>query len=298
MKNNLSCTLMLISILTVFASCSSVETKRFQSFQETVNVLNTSSQETLSEVVKVTREAGIQKLSKGKEIKPSDLMISIQGYEWSLSRTPVYLKVKKAKFQLESFNSLLAKYSELISQVAGAEINKKKTFSELAKDLNENSKALYKTLGSKSDFKSAGILSSGTIAILEAFINNKRAKVLEKAILMNQSHIESHVQLMVELIDLMKELITKVYSDHYTKLSMEWIKASNKEEISRSIFSLNDLFLQQIEHLATMRSGFIELSSLHRSLASKDKGGFSFRVKEIERSIKRFQEIQKAQKDS
>lgn len=287
----------LIIVSTLLISCSSINTKRFEEFESTIGVLNSQSLKTLSDVEKNSREAGVRKLSEGKEVKPSAIKISVKDFDWKMDNTPTYLRLRRAKVNLVRLNHLLEDYASLLSQVAGTRIKKVDTFSSLAKDLNQNTQDLHNTLGGEGKSKSAGLLSAGAITALEVFINGKREKYLKTAVKNNQSYIESHVQLMVDLVVLMKELVTKSYSDRFTNVSVDWVKAANKESDSRTIYDLNDSLIDDLQRLDMLRASLFELPGLHKALSLKEDGGFSTKVRNIQHSVKRFQEFNSVKKE-
>ena len=287
----------LFVVLLICCSCSTIDTSKFDAFKKSVENLNTSSSSVLTSVEKISRDSGIRKLSQGQEVKPSELRLEIKDFDWRLDKPPVYLNFRRAKIQLAKLNSLLMEYAELVGQVAGSVITKPGTFNELAKDLNKNTQELHQTLGGDDDSKKFGLLSSGAISAFEAFMNSKRTKLLNKAVKENQSYVESHVQLMVGLVDIMKGTVEKAYNDKFTKLNIQWVKASNKDAVSREIYDLNDELIADFERLELLKSSFNALPGLHKGLSKKNDGSFSSRVRGIEYSVKRFQEIQKNQKE-
>lgn len=281
----------------LLVSCSSVDNSKFGSFQRTVTDLTGASEKALLNIKNSSREAGIQRLSLGKESKPSELKLRVLDYKWEMDAEPTYLKIHRAQVQLANLNHLFLSYAELLSTIAGSEIEDSKTFSVMATELNKNANEVLSHSGVNIENKTTGLLSSIAVASFETFIDKKRHKFLKEAIRDNQEYVTSYISHIVALLDLIKQLKVKIYNDQYTLLAVGWVKSSNKDGSARGLYQLNDNMINELEELEALKNSFEMLPSLHKDLIKSSKSTMQIKAKAIENSLKRVQELQKSLKE-
>lgn len=285
----------LLSIMFILVGCSTVETKKYEDLESSVKKLNSSVEETFQSVQKKSREHGIQRFATSPLSRPSDLMISTNGYAWEMDKMPLYLTLKKTNLQLIRMNDIFEDYVGLLVQMASASLTKVDVTNS-AKDLNKRSTELSQTLGLNAPKAPFAMLSSATVGLLQSYIDNKKEKFLAEAVKENQNSVEVFSDLQIKLIHFLRSNLQKTYNEEFMDSGKQWAKSNNKNQISSKLFDLNDSLIASLVVYEDLEAAYRALPEAHKNLR-KTRGNKSFRDK-INNLVKTSNKILEIQKDA
>lgn len=281
-------------LMALTTSCSSVDPKRYKDFNSSVVELNTAFESSFQNVQKKSREHSIQKFALSPLSRPADLMISTDGYNWSMDKPPLYLTIKKTYVQLAKMNDLFEEYVNLLVQLSSASLTKEQLVSS-AKDLDKRSNELAQTIGLESDKKEFTMISSATVGILQAYIDSKKEKKLNEAIKKNQPSVEDFSGLQIKLIQILTKNLKLTYNEEFFEAGKKWKDSNSKNQISSNLFDFNDSLIATLSIYEGLERGYRAIPQAHKDLA-KTKDSKSFRSK-IDRIVKSSNKILELQKD-
>lgn len=280
-----------LSLLLV--GCSTVDPKKFEDFESSVKNLNASLENALFEVQKKSRDHSIQKFASSPLSKTSDLTISLNGYDWSMDRPPLYLTLIKTNQQLMEMNNVFESYIELLTQLSAASLTKEELVNS-AKDLNKSSNKIAQTASIGGSEQVFNILSSATVGLLQNYIDHKKAKYLDEAIKKNQSSVEEFSKLQIGLIQILLKNLKQTYDEKFFVLGKPFPKSTNKVLISSQLFDLNESLIASLEFYKGLENVYKSLPVLHQKLTSKKAGpNFKSKVDSLIKSTIRILDIQK-----
>lgn len=284
----------LLPIILILASgCSSVDSKKFQDFDSSVEKLNTALESSFQDVQKKSRAHSIQKFALSPLSRPADLMISTDGYSWSMEKPPLYLTIKRTYVQLAKMNDLFEEYVDLLVQLSSASLTKEQLVSS-AKDLEKRSNELAQTIGLEGDKKEFTMISSATVGILQAYIDSKKEKKLNEAIKKNQASVEDFSELQIKLIQILTKNLKLTYNEEFVEAGKKWKDSNTKNLISSNLFDFNDSLIATLSIYEGLERGYRAIPQAHKDLAkTKDSKSFRSKIDRIVKSSNKILELQK-----
>lgn len=284
----------LVSFTALISGCSSVDSTKFKNFTEAVEKLNENTETLSIEVQKRSRGHSVNKFATSPVSKPSDLQISINNYDWSMSKPPLYLKLKKVNIQLVQMNGVFEEYADLLAQMSSASISKEELVAS-AKELNAKSEGLSKTLDVEVPKGGLSIISSAALGIMQQYLDQKKSKVLDSSIKKNQASVEMYSHIQISLIRILKTNLLQTYSENYFEYGKQWTKSDSKNQLSERIFDLNDLFIDDLLIYENLEKSYAVLPAGHKQLLStKNKNTFKYKIESLIKSTNKIMDVHKS----
>lgn len=281
-------------LVTLATSCSSVDPKKYQDFDSSVDKLNTALESSFQDVQKKSREHSIQKFALSPLSKTADIMLETDGYSWRMDKPPLYLTLKKTYVQLAAMNDLFEEYVDLLVQLSSASLTKEQLVNT-AKDLHKRSNDLAQTIGVEGDKKQFTMISSAAVGIMQIYIDGKKEKKLHEAIKKNQASVEDFTALQIKLIHVLRNNIKQTYNEEFFEFGKRWKDSNSKNQLSSNLFDLNDNLIASLAIYEDLERGYRAIPQAHNDL-SKTKNSNSFRNK-IDRIVKSSNSILGLQKE-
>jgi hypothetical protein len=293
-------TLMLFGVVVLLSTltfgCASVNTKPYTEYAQAVKSAQTGIDQAMTTSYTWTRETYLENF-KGPF---SELIIQPgKQYEWSMSKPPLFMTIKKAQQKLAQLNRSFADYADLLEALANKKVGDPEHFNDLTTEMNNNAKQAWQAFGAKPADKEVAIFSIGAVELSRIYLQNKQLAKLREAIQANQLAVEQYSEHCISLIHTIRATIKSNYPDQYLPVWKRWRKSteSQKKQVTTDMLEVNEQFLAALDMLAAVDRAYQHIPKAHQALAKTvDEVQFTFNRQSLERLVesgKRLQQMYK-----
>jgi len=252
--------------------CASLKPEAFHGFQNSVSVARKGLETEMARNVAWTREADVQYLANRKDAPLSAYMVKeARGYEWSMDALPPHGDARQTLKTLEELNAAFGAYAALLADAAKGQIKDEADFDGRAASLNDSLRDLKEALAELKTSDKAPIAGVSAFAAgsLRLFVENRRAKDLEKAVRENQPLVQGYAAQCRSLILLVRSDLKAAYADQVEALHDKWDdkRSPGRITLTRSLFNLNEEYASAMEILQALDAAYTMLPGAHGDLA-------------------------------
>jgi hypothetical protein len=258
------------------SGCASIRPGPFRQFNEAVTEAGAGIDAAITMSYEWTRLGFASDFASDTASKFSQLIVQPgENYTWSMTTTPLYFKIKKARSTLLGLNLAFSRYAALLLKLSGADLINEKTFDLMTVDLNKNVGDALGALGDSSlSVAPTALISTAFVEAAKLFIVHKRRSSLAKAIEQNQENVRSYSDLCVSIIHTMRANIKTYYADNYELIKKSWNadKAGEKrQKHTEAMLTLNDRFIDALGLLQVLEATYKAFPIAHADLSMAAK---------------------------
>ena len=274
-------------LIFLLTGCTTIDTKPFESFNESLVQLDKGATSTLDVTIPLTearyRKELVDELSKKKTDLLSELDISPSTTDpFFVSKQPVFLTARKFKLAVAKTNQVWIDYSGLLLQLASRDLVDDDEFKKLSEELNQNAFHAVQALDDDPGniaAENTAMFSTLAISIAEKFINTKQKEKLKESINANQDNIGQYVEHMQSAIVTMAQSSTQEHSEKQMELTRNLLgliadntDGKNQAKIQKVVGDMIDVkttHLSQMESLRALHSAYAKIPAAHEALAQR-----------------------------
>jgi hypothetical protein len=191
-----------------------------------------------------------------------------QGSRWSMDRPPAYWALRRTRRALEEMDAAFAGYAALLTDAVSGRMPDDARFDALASRLNQGLRDLGdSTDAGATDRQTAGA-AAGLSEALRRYLRNGRVADLRRAMGENQPWVEAYAARCAELVRLIRADLKASYADQAGSLQLHWDdkRAPGRAGLTRSLFNLNEEYVDAMESLDALARFYGDLPAAHREL--------------------------------
>lgn len=270
------------------AGCSGLRPEAFRQFSSSVKDAQAGLELLMDKDVEWAREADVYALAADPGAKLSRRMIVSEGKGWRIAEPPGYWDARRTRRSLLELNAAFRQYAALLAEGAGGALAGPERFDDAAENWNAGFRAW--TAGRPDPEKTAAQGASLITESFHRFAGRRRAEDLRWGISQNQPWVEAHARLGASLAGLIRADLTAAYNGQLKAIHAGWDdkRAPGRVTLTRSLFNLNDGFVDAMEALDRIEDYFAALPAAHRALGdSAGKTGAVRAVADLAESAER-----------
>lgn len=275
---------LLLLITLILASCSSVETRPFDSFSSSLRGMDESLSSQAEQISKESKDAEIESIAKNTETRFSDFAITpINTYKWKSEKQPLYIQFSLAVETLKGLTSTLENYSELLKKLASNSYLTEEQLVGDAQNLNSEIEAINEKI-TKSKDKNISLLSSISVSIFQNYLQHKGRKELSKVIVNTQPMVQQFSEVCIEFVRILNNEIKTHYQEDSKTLSKRWNSTQKtdldtRKKIFMSLMDLNEGFIQNLAQFNGIEGAYASIPFAHQDLGSSLKEDKTYKAK-------------------
>lgn len=286
-------------------ACATLQPEAFKSFQSAVAAEQKGLETEMARDVNWTREADVQDLANRKDAPLSAYLVKeAKGYEWTMDTLPPHWAARRTLKTLEDLNAAFGGYAALLADIAAGQVKDPAEFDGAAASLNDALREVREKPAGLPSVEKGPIAGAAALVTesLRAFVQNRRARDLARAIRDNQPLVESHAGQSLALIGLIRADLKAAYADQIQAIHDRWDdkRSPGRVTLTRSLFNLNEEYADAMEALKALEVSYNTLPAAHRELADgveksrKPRAALASFARSAERVARRTLELEKA----
>lgn len=272
-------TKVLILILLLTSGCSSIPTEPFKAFSNSLVELSIGTDKALAELIPLSeknfkrdliKELDSGRVSSGQDSLLESLAISTDLSTITVKVAPLFLKTEQFKIGTGHVTKSLVMYSQLLIQLSDPELLSKKTFNDLAIDLNANAFQAVSTMNtdpSERTLKKIALFSQLAIATTQSYLQSKRKSELVNALEKNQQTVDEYAKAMQRAVKIMTKSINVEYLMNYRLLIRNASIKNTRIQGVDDLIALDRNYIRQIKTLQALYQAYGDIPSAHAELA-------------------------------
>lgn len=267
-------------VVLLTAGCASVPVEPFQAFSQSLVELNQGSDKALADLMPLSenrfKRELIEELEGGDgEDNEESLLESMQistdpSTPFTIKAAPLFLKTEQFKIGVNQVTGSLVTYSQLLLQLADPELLSKKTFDDLATDLNANAFQAISTMNtdpSEQMQSDVALFSQLAIAATQAYLQSKRKSELINALEKNQIAVANFAKAMQRAVVIIAQATVNEYLANYPVLARKAVVKSTRTKAVDELIALNRNHIRQIKTLQALHQAYGKIPAAHAELA-------------------------------
>lgn len=270
-SSRLWATLLVVCMPLWLLGCTSVDPGPFLKYESSVQEAHAGIDAAMSINYDWTRSGFIESFASDPNSNFSELVIQTgQGYDWSISEPPIYLKVKQTRAALADLSYSFSEYARLLSRLAGRSLVSVEAFDQLTKDLNNNASAAMTSLNVAVPKEGVAVFSTAAAQAARLYIEKKRQSYLKKAIEENQSSVQSYSDFCLSLIQTIRGTLKTYYVERMQPIKANWETSKGKDRLKKTeaMLSLNEQLVDELRVLQELEETYKALPQANRDLAT------------------------------
>lgn len=261
-------TLLPLFILSLLAGCASAPIDAFRSFQSSVREAQSGLAAEVGRDADWTREAEVQFVADDKSTALSAYLVRPSSGGWVMDAPPAYWVQRRTARSLKLVNEAFAGYATLLADAVAGGVVDPSTFDDVAGRLNQGFRDLSAVRTGKEDVRGAAAQSAGLSELLRVYLERRRLADLRGAIVETQPWVEAYAARCGELARLTRADLKASYADQAASIQERWTdkRAPGRAGLTRSLFNLNEEYVDALEALAALEEFYARLPAAHREL--------------------------------
>ena len=252
------------------AGCAGIDTGPFTQFAASLQKLRDGSDPRVEAVAKASRTDLVQKVAAG-DVKVVDLLLEFDEFDnfsatYGAETEPLYPKLMRLRRGLQALNLSMVDYAQSLATLSGGAeggdiLPSSADFDKMAGTLNANAGAAASALNVKVSSGDRALLSTGAVQLFKAYLESKRRKDLQRAILEVQPRVDEFATAAKNAMRFLAEMVKTEYSEQTLLLADDPLNAE-------PMLTLNETTQSTLGALSALSRSYGALSAAHRELSA------------------------------
>ena len=264
-----------ILFLFILASCSTIDTNVFKTYNENVSSSVSSLEKNMQKISGLGEELFAIEASLNRQDMIDLQYTRASAYDVILLKEPFFFAVVNASQSIQRFNTFLISYSNTLLSIASNDFSS----AEAIITFNNSLKGISNELDINNDVVDYSISSSAVLIknIADRLSHRARISYLQNISSSSNEIILQMLDRYIELIDNLEVVMFDYYYRTFNALENVMFEEENfyeRRELSRELVNLSEEYRRNVSGISSMRNKFVSLketqAQLHDMIMNKD----------------------------